>query len=146
MFFINRERQEDRDCNRNVWKLIGCAQTHTLKASFGMGWLLGPRLTSPGPLLGNWPWGISQLSHYNPNQGLRDGGSSFPSSSTSLCFPSWLLGAWRTSHRGACIAGEWNGNKAYGEERDEGKGITAIGEGGLRRAALLFLHQRLLLE
>lgn len=41
-----------------------------------MGWLLGPRLTSPGPLLGNWPRGISQLSPSNPGKGLRGGGPS----------------------------------------------------------------------
>lgn len=103
--------------------------THTLKASFGMGWLLRPRLTSPGPLWELAP-GISQLSHCNP-EGLRGGEPSFPSaSSTFLCFPSWSLGAWRTSHRDTCIAGDWNGDKAYGEERDGGKGITAAGERG----------------
>lgn len=74
--------------------------------------------------------GISQLSHCNP-EGLRGGEPSFPSaSSTFLCFPSWSLGAWRTSHRDTCIAGDWNGDKAYGEERDGGKGITAAGERG----------------
>ena len=34
---------------------------------------------------------------------------------------------------GSCIAGEWNGAKAYGEGRgDEGNDITAAGEGGLQ--------------
>lgn len=90
--------------------------------------------------------GISQLSHCNP-EGLHGGEPPFPSaSSTFLCFPSWSLGAWRTSHRDTCIAGDWNGDKAYGEERDGGKGITAAGERDLRRAAPLFLHQRSLLE
>lgn len=90
--------------------------------------------------------GISQLSHCNP-EGLHGGEPPFPSaSSIFLCFPSWSLGAWRTSHRDTCIAGDWNGDKAYGEERYGGKGITAAGERDLRRAAPLFLHQRSLLE
>lgn len=62
---------------------------------------------------------------------------------SSISFP---IGAGRTSQGGICIAGEWNGDKAYGEERDEGKGIIAAGEGDLRRAAPLSLHQRLLQE
>ena len=39
---------------------------------------------------------------------------------------------------GTCIAGEWNGAKAYGEGKgDEGKDIMAAGEGGLPGAAPL---------
>lgn len=60
-------------------------------------------------------------------------------------FPAGGWGAWRTSHGGTCIAGEWNGDKAYGEERDEGEGIIAAGEGDFPRAAPLSLRQRLLL-
>lgn len=29
----------------------------------------------------------------------------------------WLLRGWGTSHRGTCIAGKWNGDKAYGEDK-----------------------------
>lgn len=48
----------------------------------------------------------------------------------------WLLRGW-----GTCIAGKWNGDKAYGEDRGgEGKGIIAVGEGGLQWAAPLPLH------
>lgn len=48
---------------------------------------------------------------------------------------------------GTCIAGEWNGAKAYGEGRgDEGEDGTAAGEGGLPGAAPLFLRPKSLLD
>lgn len=48
---------------------------------------------------------------------------------------------------GSCKAGEWNGAKAYGEGRgEEGKDITAAGEGGLPGTAPLFLHPKSLLD
>lgn len=30
----------------------------------------------------------------------------------------WLLGEWGTGHKSTCIAGEENGGKAYGEDRE----------------------------
>lgn len=55
--------------------------------------------------------------------------------------PSWVAEDVEEKPEGTCIAGEWNGAKAYGEERgDEGKDITAAGEGGLPGAAPLFLR------
>lgn len=66
-----------------------------------------------------------------------------------LCFPSqpsWVAEDVEKPE-GTCIAGEWNGAKAYGEGRgDEGKDSRAAGEGGLPGAAPLFLRPKSLLD
>lgn len=73
--------------------------THTLKASFGMGWLLRPRLTSPGPLFGNWP----QAS------------ASFPTVTQRVSVVENLPSLQRPLHSSASPAGRWgHGGQATG--------------------------------
>lgn len=64
--------------------------THTLKASFGMGWLLGPRLTSPGPLFGNWPQASASFPTVTPRVSMVD----LPSLQLPLQSSAFPAGRW----------------------------------------------------
>lgn len=71
-----------------------------------------------------WSHGGGQLSHHTPKGGMREGLSGMEELHLrTLYIPLvpqltyWLKGQ-GMSHKGTCIAREWNGDKAYGDDRE----------------------------